>query len=127
MIVLDASVLIAHLDGSDPHHGAAQSLLEAGAEKALGASTITLAETLVSPTRAGRLGDAERALRRLDVTELTLGENAPARLAQLRADVGLKMPDCCVLLAAQEHAGLLASFDLELLAAARKLGLKTAE
>jgi predicted nucleic acid-binding protein len=127
VIVLDASVLIGHLDGGDPHHTSAQNLLEASGEETLGASTITLAETLVSPTRAGRLIDAQTALQRLGVVELTLGENAPGRLAQLRAEVGLKLPDCCVLLAAQEQTGLVASFDSDLLAAARNLGLKAAE
>lgn len=125
MIVLDASVLIAHLDSGDPHHAGAQGLLEASGEELLGASAITLAETLVSPARAGRLPDAEAALRRLGVSELVLGERIPGRLAQLRADVGLKMPDCCVLLAAQKHAGIVASFDSDLLVAARKLGLET--
>jgi predicted nucleic acid-binding protein len=127
VIILDASVLIAHLDGGDSHHADAQSLLEAGGRESLGASAITLAETLVSPARAGRLADAEAALRRLGVSELALGERVPARLAQLRADVGLKMPDCCVLLAARQHAGAVASFDSDLLAGARKLGLETAE
>ena len=126
MIVLDASVLIAHLDGSDRHHAEAQILLEANSEELLGASAITLAETLVSPARAGRLSDAETALQQLGVAELTLGESTPARLAKLRAEVGLKMPDCCVLLAAQEHAGIVASFDLDLLAAAGTLSLETA-
>jgi len=127
VIVLDASVLIAHLDGSDRHHAEARILFEARSEEPLGASAITLAETLVSPARSGRLVEAETALHRLDVNELALGENTPSRLAQLRAEIGLKMPDCCVLLAAQEHAGIVASFDSDLLAAARKLGLKTAE
>jgi len=126
VIVLDASVLIAHLDGGDPHHRGAQSLLEAAGEEALGASAITLAETLVSPARAGRLGDAEAALQRLGVSELELGDGTPGRLAKLRAEVGLKLPDCCVLLSAQEHSALVASFDSDLLTAARKLGLKTA-
>lgn len=125
MIVLDASVLIAHLDGTDRHHTEATALLEAHDTEPLGASTITLAETLVSPARAGRLADAEAALRRLGVDELAFREDAPARLAQLRADVGLKMPDCCVLLAAQEHSASVASFDSDLLTATRKLGLKT--
>lgn len=124
MIVLDASVLIAHLDSDDPHHAGAQGLLESSTDEALGASPITLAETLVSPARAGRLTDAETALHRLGVNELPFGEETPARLAQLRAEVGLKLPDCCVLLAAQEHDGIVASFDTALLAAARKLGLK---
>lgn len=127
MIVVDASVLIAHLDGGDQHHGRAHRLLEAHREEPLWASPITLAETLVSPARVGRLADAEAALQRLGVGELALGENAPGRLAQLRADVGLKLPDCCVLLAVQQHDASVASFDSDLLAAARKLGLATAE
>jgi toxin FitB len=127
VIVLDASVLIAHLDSDDRHHEDAQILLEASGEEPLGASAITLAETLVSPARADRLADAETALQRLGVAELTLGENTPRRLAQLRAEINLKMPDCCVLLAAQEHAGTVASFDTDLLTAASKLGLETAE
>lgn len=126
MIVLDASVLIAHLDSGDPHHEGAQGLLEAAGEETLGASAITLAETLVSPARMDRLADAEEALGRLGVRELVLGEGAPAQLAKLRAEVGLKLPDCCVLLAAQEHSAVVASFDADLLAAARKLGLKAA-
>lgn len=127
MIVLDASVLIGHLDASDPHHASAQGMLETSGEEVFGASAITLAETLVSPARAGRLADAEAALRHLGVSELSLGENAPGRLAQLRAEVGMKLPDCCVLLAAQEHAATVASLDSDLLAAAGKLGLKTTE
>jgi predicted nucleic acid-binding protein len=127
VILLDASVLIAHLDGGDRHHADAQSLLEANSQEALGASPITLAETLVSPARAGRLADAETAMQRLGVEALALGDNAPGRLAQLRTDTGLKMPDCCVLLAAQDHAARVASFDTSLLKAARKLGLDTAE
>jgi predicted nucleic acid-binding protein len=127
VIVLDASVLIAHLDSSDGHHADAQSLLEVNSQELLGASPITLAETLVSPARVGRLSDAETALRRLDVDELALGENAPGRLAQLRTDTGLKLPDCCVLLAAQDHDARIASFDTDLLKAAHKLGLATTE
>jgi predicted nucleic acid-binding protein len=124
VIVLDASVLIAHLDRADRHHDKAEGLLEASSGETLGASEITLAETLVSPARAGRLTEAEGALRQLGVKELTLGRNASGRLATLRAEVGLKMPDSCVLLATQEHAGRVASFDLDLLAAAKKLGLE---
>lgn len=123
MIVLDASVLIGHLDSRDPHHERAGALLEASAAEVLGASTITLAETLVAPARAGRLGDAQLALERLGVSELELGEDSPGTLAELRAETGLKLPDCCVLLAAQQHASAVASFDADLSKAARKLGL----
>ena len=127
IVVLDASVLIGHLDGNDPHHGRAVSLLDATDGQLLGASTITLAETLVAPARAGRLADAHAALTRLGVRELALGDEASSRLARLRADLGIKLPDCCVLLTAQEHAGAVASFDTGVIKAARNLGLRTVE
>ena len=123
MIVLDASVLIGHLDARDPHHAAATALLEASGAESLGASTITLAETLVAPARAKRLDQAKAALKRLGVEELELGEDAPARLATLRAATGRKLPDCCVLAAAQQLGGSVASFDDGLRKAARRLEL----
>ena len=46
-----------------------------------------------------------------------------ATRTQLRAETRCKLPDCCVLLAAQEHEAAVASFDLDLLDAAEKLGL----
>lgn len=123
MIVLDASVLIAHLDERDTHHERASRLLaETGAEP-LGASTITLAETLVAPARRGRLDDVIAALNRLGVTGLTLADGAAAHLARLRAETGCKLPDCCVLLAAREHGGTVASFDSALITVADGLGL----
>ena len=125
MIVLDASVLIAHLDGSDRHHAAARRLLERYAGEPFGASAITLAETLVAPARAQRLPDAEAALHRLGVQELTLGDQAASRLASLCAETGLKMPDCCVLLAAEQCGGAVASFDPALVKAAGSLGLRS--
>ena len=125
MIVLDASVLIGQLDGRDPHHTRARALLEASGAEPLGASAISLAETLVAPARAGRLEEAEAALERIGVGELDLGDDAPARLAKLRAETGLKLPDCCVLATAQQHAGAVASFDKDLAAAAEELGLKS--
>lgn len=126
MIVLDASVLIAHLDSADRHHAEARGLLEDRAGEPLAASAITVAETFVSPARGGRLEDAEAALHRLGVEELATGAGAAGRLATLRADTGLKMPDCCVLLAALDQEAILASFDARLVAAARELGLSTA-
>lgn len=125
MIVLDASVLIAHLDDRDSHHLRARKLLEESRDEPLRASAITLAETLVAPARAGRLGDARAALEQLGVSELTFGKGAPGRLAQLRAETARKLPDCCVILAAQEHDGTVASFDADLSRAARQLGLET--
>ena len=126
MIVLDASVLIAYLNGSDRHHAKALTLLESLSSEAWGVSSVTLAETLVYPARAGRLEEAEAALVGLDLQELLSGGGAPGRMAEMRADMGIKMPDCCVLLAAQNNDAAVASFDVGLLAAARKLGLRAA-
>lgn len=125
MIVLDASVLIAHLDERDAHHEKAGQLLVESGTAPLGASTVSLAETLVAPARAGRLPDATAALERLAVRELPLDADAPARLARLRADTNCKLPDCCVLLAAQESGGVVASFDSALIEAAVGLELAT--
>ena len=124
MIVLDASVLIAYLDGSDRHHARARSLLEALRGEPWGVSSVTLAETLVYPARAGRLEEAESALVSIGLQELLPGGGAPARMAEMRAEMGIKMPDCCVLVAAQDNDATLASFDLGLLRAARKLGVE---
>lgn len=126
MIVLDASVLIGHLDGRDLHHEQARELLIAHAETPFGASSMSLAETLVAPARSGKLELAREALDRLAVAELTFAEDAPARLASLRAKTRLKLPDCCVLLAAQDHDGAVASFDTDLARNARDLGLAVA-
>jgi predicted nucleic acid-binding protein len=125
VIVLDASVLIAHLDGRDAHHAEASRLLaECGAES-LGASTVSLAETLVAPARAGRLEDATDALERIGIADLPLSGGAPARLAELRARIGRKLPDCCVLLTAQDYGAAIASFDSALIKAAAGLDLPT--
>lgn len=124
MIVVDASVLIAHLDDSDVHHEAATGLLLDAAEETLGASPITLAEVFVGPAKKGRLSAARTALDALAVQEISLGPDAASRLALLRAETGLKLPDCCVLLAAQDgHATSIKTFDDRLRAKARALGL----
>jgi predicted nucleic acid-binding protein len=123
VIVLDASVLIAYGDAADGHHQAADELLVEAAYEELGASTITLAEVLVSPARAGKLDTARRMLEELEVVEIGLDRGAAARLATLRAQSGLKLPDCCVLLAAEQAAGQVATFDDHLGQAAASMGL----
>jgi predicted nucleic acid-binding protein len=104
VIVVDAGVLIAHLDERDALHARAGDALLAAADRRLGCSPITLAEVLVGPARHDRLDAARAAVAELDVEEIPLGEDAPVRLAALRAGSGLKMSDCCVLLAAQDAA-----------------------
>lgn len=119
MIVLDASVLIAHLYEQDAHHHAADALVRSATGHELGVSPLTLAEVLVNPTRAGRLDEAERLLRNVGLTEVPLPHDAGRRLALLRVQSGLKLPDCCVLLAAEQTSAAIATFNDALTRAAR--------
>lgn len=127
MIVLDATVLIAHLDSSDVHHDHATALLLEMAAHPLAASPLSLAEVLVGPARSGQIDRATAALATLDVTTVWLDADAPARLALLRATIRLKLPDCCVILAAEQIRGELATFDERLATAARDRGIRVWE
>jgi predicted nucleic acid-binding protein len=119
VIVLDACVLIAHLDANDAHHERATRLLASTGDLPLVASTLTVAEVLVGPTRASRGRQAQEALGRLGVTALELPADAADALADLRATTGLKMPDCCVLWTAiARQPAALATFDYQLVRAA---------
>ena len=126
MIVLDAGALIAQLDRTDAHHQRTLELLLDAPDQPLGASVITLAEALVAPARAGRLDEAHTVLHELAVTPIELHADAAAGLALLRAETGLRMPDCCVLhAAAMSGAETIATFDERLVSAARTRGLNT--
>ncbi len=46
----------------------------------------------------------------LEIQELPFPADAAVRLAQLRATTDLKMPDCCVLLVAEDAGASIASF-----------------
>lgn len=123
MIVLDASVLIAHLGATDALHDRAVELLVDAADDELGASPLTLAEVYVGPARAGKLARAQRAIHDLGVTAVSLGDDAPERLATLRSTTGLRLPDCCVLYAVEAAAAEIATFDDRLKSAAKRLRL----
>jgi predicted nucleic acid-binding protein len=61
MIVLDASVLIAYLDGDDDHHEASEAILAAAIDEDVGANSLTLAEVLVVPVRECNLSRVQSA------------------------------------------------------------------
>lgn len=123
MIVLDASVLIAQLDAADAHHGRATDLLRDAAEEALAVSQLTLVEVLVVPARSGQLDVAQLAVETLGIGSIPLPADAPRRVAALCAETRLRLPDCCVLLAAQSAGASLATFDDHLANAAGQLGI----
>ncbi len=122
--VVDASVLIAHLDAGDALHTRATAAL-AETDGPLFVSALTLAEVLVGPARRGRLAETHAVLRGpLGVQAVPFDEHAPVRLAELRAATGLRLPDCAVLLAAELAApAALLTFDARLARAAAELGL----
>ena len=123
MIVLDASVLIAYLDAEDAQHEAAEVLLAREIDDEFVVNPLTLAEVLVGPVRTGLLDAALTALRDLEVEERSFPTDAAVRLARLRVDTRLRMPDCGVLLIAQDAAARVASFDGRLVSAAEELDL----
>jgi len=106
------------LDGDDGHHAAAEALLAQAIDDDLAVSSLTLADVLVVPARDGRLEPVRSALRELVIHELPFPADTAAQLARLRATTGLKMPDCCVLLAVEDAAASLAPFDERLAQAA---------
>lgn len=120
MIVLDASVLLAFLADADPHHPASREVLADG--DTFGIHSLTLAETLVRGEREGRLDEVATIVAALGVREIERLPAEPRGLARLRVATGLKLPDCCVLLAAEATHSRLATFDGRLARAARDRG-----
>jgi len=123
-MVFDASVLIAHLNPADVHHLRASSLLRRLVADEFVASPLTLAEALVAPSRAGAADRAAGLLRELAIKTVELTAESPLRLATLRLDTGLKLPDCYVLHAAEQVDAAVATFDARLAQAARGRGIE---
>lgn len=121
MIVLDASVMIAHMLHGNAHADAAFEILET--EEELFIHPLTVAESFVGPARRGRISDAERAIRTLGIEQIVPPPSEPAVLAQLRALTSLKLPDCCVLATAESLGAALATFDRHLADVARARGI----
>jgi predicted nucleic acid-binding protein len=126
VIVLDASVLIGHLEPADAHHTDATDLLTAHASDSFAASVITLAEVYVGAAQAGQADQLRRLLAQLQIESLDLPAQAARRLGELRAITKLKMPDCCVLYCAEQHSATIATLDIQLAARAADLGLTVA-
>jgi predicted nucleic acid-binding protein len=124
VIILDASVLIAHLESADSHHARATDILLDNCDDQFASSAVTLAELLVGALRAGRGDQARDALAELQIQTLAIDPGAAWELAQLRVRTGLKLPDCCVLYAARKQPpAQVATFDARLAAGAAALGI----
>lgn len=125
MIVLDASVLTAHLNPNDVHHSAATQILLEATSGTLLVHSITLAEVLVGGARIGRGAQMYADLQAAGIQPANHDDQEPLRLAELRAATRLKLPDCCVLDAAISHNATLATFDNTLAAAAKQRAIET--
>lgn len=123
MIVLDASVVIAALSPSDLQHDRALRLLAEQVDEQFVLHAVTRAEVLVAPVRAGRADIVEAQLDALGVSTVGLRSSDALALAQIRSRTGMKLPDCCVLLAATESGAAVATFDDQLARAAEHLHL----
>lgn len=121
MIALDASALIAHLSERDPHHAHATELLSRSADEAFVIHPLNLAEVLVGGVRGGYGRQLLADIEALGVTVRDDWRDEPLRLAALRVESGLKLPDCCALGTAVAGTCPLATFDARLAAAARRL------
>jgi predicted nucleic acid-binding protein len=121
LIALDASVLVAFLSRDDAHHRASLALL--ADDDAIRIHTVNLAESLVGSVRKGRGAQAMSRLQTIGVLEVAPVRDEAIRLAELRAATRLKLPDCCVILVAEEQRSALATFDDRLARAARARGI----
>jgi predicted nucleic acid-binding protein len=121
VIVLDASVLIAHLAADQPQAELAANLLST--TESLVIHPLTLAECAVGPTKTGQLPVFQRIIRQLDLEIWQPDADHPYRLAALRAMSPLKLPECCVLDTARNLSATLATFDHLLAGTARSLGV----
>jgi len=123
VIVLDASVLIGHLEPADSHHADAVALFKDNLFESFAASVITLAEVYAGAARASQSDRLRQVLAQLQIESMDLPAAAARRLGELRATTKLKMPDCCVLYTGEQHSAAIATFDDKLAARASDLGL----
>jgi predicted nucleic acid-binding protein len=124
MIILDASFIIAHLNLADSHHSRAEELLLAAGVASLGASALTLADVLVEPTQRGQAELTSAILRKLKVVAVPVDGSGVESLARLRGGTRLKLPDCCVIHAAEQtRSDTIATFDERLAKVAQERGL----
>lgn len=121
MIVLDASVVIAHLSPGDSRAERAMEILDT--EEELGMHPLTVAEVLVRPAQDGAEEDVAAALGRLGIEQLPVERDEPIRIARVRAGARIRMPDACVLAAALRSGAAVATFDVRLARAAESHGI----
>lgn len=116
-LILDASVLIALLDRSDPHHARAVDEVEAADQDDddLVAPASAYSEALVAFARESLVDDAREAIAAMGVEVAPLDAGTAERAAALRArHARLRLPDAMVLATCQQLGGRMLSYDQRL-------------
>lgn len=128
MVILDACVLIAHANIHHPDHEKSLAILSQPVSFIV--NELTLAEYLVKPAQLGIdiEIEADAVLREINARRakhywLTENESWDVRVAKVRAETGLKMPDAVVYATAVALGCKVAAFDGELANVARDNGL----
>ncbi|MGD7706187.1 type II toxin-antitoxin system VapC family toxin [Microlunatus sp. Y2014] len=111
MLVADANIVIAaSTPGHVHHHDAVRIVAEFGLAGIV-LHSLTMAEVLLGPARAGNLAGAQDRLTAAGFMLAPNGEPPPDVLARVRAATSLTMPDTCVLATAEYLRLDLATFD----------------
>jgi len=123
VVVLDASALIALASSKDPHHKWALGMFRDTAGFDLQITALSLAEAMVHPARNGKLEKFQKLISGLGVEVSSVEGEDASKLATLRANTTLKMPDVCVLHQAMRVKGSLATTDNKLAQVAKTKGV----
>lgn len=123
VIILDANVVIAYLDSTDPHHARTVELLNDRQRDGFASSALTVAEALVHPTRTGQHDAALAALNTIGLLIVPVAESDVMGLARIRSQYRVRMPDAVALHLAVATTSQLATFDDALAGAARLAGV----
>lgn len=123
LVVLDASALIALASDTDPHHSWALEMFRDTAAFGLQMTSLTQAEVLVHPARAGKLEKFLKLISVLGLEITPLEESDSSHIARIRASTSLKMPDAVVLGQAIKVSGSVATTDQKLATAANEKGV----
>lgn len=124
MIVADANVLIAASTPGHVHHERARSILLEHGTAGIVLHSLTMAEVLVGPARAGQQEAARAAFEAAGVRCSPATDPAPTALALVRATASVTMPVACVLATAEHVGAALATFDARLAREATSRGTR---
>lgn len=124
VIVVDANVIIALHDATDPHHNWARGFFASTLDAEWSTSVLTLAEVLVHPVRKNSDRGFLASIAGLGISVIGLDEVDSLELAKVRAESALRMPDAVVLLAAKKADAAIATCDAALTRKSREWGIE---